>query len=156
MWRTAHCAVGETILIRLGDEGVPQSKRQLARVHRLAQEVGRSELQRLELGLRIRRGGEDDDWNVPERFVLSHRFEDLEPSDVRHVQVQEQDVWISLREEIERTSRVGGGQEVLVSLTLEKRLQDQDGRRVVVDHHDGRRFEAAKLSVALGHWGSIT
>jgi hypothetical protein len=99
--------VGESIPVGLRREGVPQPERELARVRRLAEEVRRAQLERLQLGLGVGGGGQDDHRDVAQRIVGAHPLQDLEAAHPRHHQVEQHHVGAPLGEEAEDLLRLG-------------------------------------------------
>ena len=143
--------VGESILIGLRAQSVPQAKSELAGIDRLVQKVRRTELERLELGLGIRGGGQHDDRDVSQLLVATNPLEDFEAVHVRHVEIQQQYVSALRDEGFDCAPRVGDRDELCVPLALQERLENLDCGRLVVHEHDGRALEALELLVHHRH-----
>ncbi len=127
--------VGEAVAVGFRRERVPEPQRELARVGRLGEEVGRAELERLELGLGVGRGGEDDHRDVAHRLVGAHALDDLEPAHLRHVEVEQDDVRVALADQPEHLQRLAASDELAVTGLLEEGLQHLEVERLVVHHH---------------------
>jgi len=136
--RGHRVVVGEPVAVGLRRQRVAQPQRELARVGRLGEEVGRAELERLQLGLGVRRGGEDDDRDVAHRLIAPHPLDDLEPAHLRHVEVEQHHVRMPLADQPERLARLAAGDELAVTGFLEEGLQHLEVERFVVHHHHDR------------------
>ncbi len=136
--------VQQAITIGLGGKRVAHTKRELTGVDRLTEHVGGSQAESEQLGCRIRSSGEHDDRDVLQVLVGAYRVENVEPGDLRHIDIEEHNVGLVFRQQLERAGRVGGLDEVLVAHLLENVPQDVDDDGLVVDDHDGGfrgRFE---------------
>ena len=142
--------VGEPVAKGLGGQRVAQAQRQLARVHRLGQEIRRAELERLELDSGICGGGEHDHRDQLEYRIAAHAPQNVEAAHARHDDVEQQHVRPPRCQQLERFGRFAGGNEIAVTGFLQKCLQGLDRDGFVVNHHDEPVTQRGENLVGLG------
>jgi hypothetical protein len=115
-------------------EAVAYDQEQPVRVHRLLDEVERSQPGALDRGLDRPVGG--DDYHRQLRLVLVDVGEHLEPVHPRHLDVQEHQVHGVIADQVERAAAVFGQQHA-VAFELEELLQGASDARLIVGDQDG-------------------
>jgi len=131
--------VAELLVEKLDLQHVPDPEQGLVDVERLRKEVVRpacqSPLPRL-AGC-VPRENEDRDVRAPGQQQLQ-RSHDLEPVDVRHQQVEEDQIGLELSDQVRDLARVGGALDVPIPGLPQGPLQQADVGLLVVHDEDAR------------------
>jgi hypothetical protein len=120
-----------------GLEQVADPEAHLDGTERLGQEVPRSARERAALGFAAAVRGEHQDRQVRlGRDLLPEDRQDLEPGEVRHLEVQQNEIRMMLVIQIHRPPWVRGGDESRIPFGLEDPTEHLDVHLLVVDHED--------------------
>ena len=140
-----------------GLEEITDPKEHLDMLERLGQEVLRPALEHAAFGLERHVGRQDQNGEI--RRWLHQRLdlrEDLEAIQVRHREIEQDEVGPNRGVERQRLARVRRGRHGGVALALEQPLEEPHVGGLVVDDQDSGALEALRVHQALREAGSAS
>jgi hypothetical protein len=144
------CASSARCSARARTQEVPDPQQDLELLERLRQEVLCARRQGLALRLQRRVGREDEHGQEHVRGdLVAELAEHRETVEMRHHEVEQDEVGAELPEQVEGSAGVGGRGQALVAGILKQALHEEHVGRLVVDDQDPRVVERWRHAAGL-------